>query len=65
LAVREPVIPDEISPDYLMGCIKALTTIALVAEKLPPDQQESIVDVVAKLHIAIEVRWKDVYPDER
>jgi hypothetical protein len=57
--VREPTTPDDISPDYLMGCINALATvIAMVAKKLPPDQQESIINDVAKVHIAFEARWK-------
>jgi hypothetical protein len=64
--MREPTTPDEISPDYLMGCINALATvIAMVVKKLPPDQQESIVDDVAKIHIGFEARWKNVYPDDK
>jgi hypothetical protein len=57
--VREPTTPDEITPDYLMGCIKALATVIATAVKtLPADQQESIVNDVAKVHIAFEARWK-------
>jgi hypothetical protein len=42
-----------------MGCIKALATVIATAVKtLPADQRESIVNDVAKVHIAFEARWK-------
>jgi hypothetical protein len=63
--VREPTTPDEITPDYLMGCIKALATVIATAVKtLPADQQESIVNDISKVHIAFEARW-NVRHDER
>jgi hypothetical protein len=63
--LREPTTPDEITPDYLMGCIKALATVIATAVKtLPADQQESIVNDISKVHIAFEARW-NVRHDER
>jgi hypothetical protein len=64
--MREPTTPDEITSDYLMGCIKALATVIATAVKtLPADQQESIVNDVAKIHIAFEARWENADLDEK
>ncbi|WP_158803386.1 hypothetical protein [Acidisoma sp. L85] len=64
--MREPTTPDEITPDYLMGCIRALATVIATAVKtLPSDQQESIVNDISQVHVAFEARWKNVYPDEK
>jgi hypothetical protein len=64
--MREPTTPDDITPDYLIGCIRALATVIATAVKtLPADQQESIVNDISKVHLAFEARWKNVHPDEK
>jgi hypothetical protein len=50
----------DVSPDYLMGCVSALTNlVALVAKELPREQREPIIDRIAQLQAAVELRWKD------
>jgi hypothetical protein len=39
----------DVSPDYLMGCVSALTNlVALVAKELPREQREPIIDRIAQ-----------------
>jgi hypothetical protein len=56
----------EIAPEYLMGCLGALTVlVAKVAQQLPGEERQSIIDSITKVQVAVEATWKDARPEDR